>query len=265
MAGPLHTQRMSPIQPDDPSAPWTEARIIGEASERDRSYYETPLTKRSSVGRHENIWPWLSTFANREGFRVLEIGSRAVISDSVWKQFIPRCAYTGFDIIEGKNVDVTGDAHQLSRLFDLNSFDLVITSAVFEHLAMPWVVAEEIAKVLDIGGILCLETTLCFGEHELPWHFFQFNANALECLFNRSLGFEVIDSGVDNPMIGRFAHDACDYLRGKPIGGLWCHSSIVVRKVENVFKDPEAHHDWRASLKTVTGQTMYPRNSGLSA
>ena len=75
-----------------------------------------------------------------------------------WKRFFPDVQYTGIDIIDGENVDLVADAHRLSEYFDKESFDLVLSFAVFEHLAMPWVVAEEISKVLKIGGHVAIET-----------------------------------------------------------------------------------------------------------
>lgn len=77
---------------------------------------------------------------------------------------------------------------------------------------MPWIVAEEIAKILKIGGLVCIETHFSFGEHEMPWNFFQFNSEGLKVLFNSRLGFEVLDSGMSNPVVGRFSADASDYL-----------------------------------------------------
>ena len=48
--------------------------------------------------------------------------------------------YTGFDLYDGVNVEVVGDAHNLSQYFD-KQYDLIFCSAVFEHFAMPWIVA----------------------------------------------------------------------------------------------------------------------------
>jgi len=83
--------------------------------------------------------------------------------------------YVGFDLYPGENVDIVGDAHRLSTYFDAEEFDLVFSSAMFEHFAMPWVVVEEIAKVLKVGGHAFVETHFSFTAHERPWNFFQFS------------------------------------------------------------------------------------------
>jgi hypothetical protein len=237
--------------------------VAGTPTELDSCLQTNPQTKRPRIATHTNIWPWLASFANRKELRVLEIGSRAVISDSLWKEHIPDCTYTGFDTAEGRNVNVVGDAHRLSDYFPPRSFDLVFSLAVFEHLAMPWIVAEEISKVLDINGIACIETHFSFSEHELPWHFFQFNANALEILFCEELGFETIDSGLDTPIVGRFAKSAPDYLRGQLVTDLWCHSSIIAKKTAHRLQPGESL-DWREVARRVASNSAYPLNTGLS-
>lgn len=232
--------------------------ICGSPTERDSRLHRNTQEARSTLARHENLWSWIASVANREGFRVLELGSRAVISDSLWKQTIPACDYTGFDVLPGKNVDVVGDAHRLGEYFPPGSFDLVLSMAVFEHLAMPWIVAEEIARVLAPGGYLAVETHCSYAVHEMPWHFFQFSGEGLKALFCRELGFDVIDAGVDTPIVGRFAHDSAAYLRGQPVPDLYCHSSIIAQKTGEPMLERDGHFDWRRVAGRIGEESMYP-------
>ncbi len=239
--------------------------ICGRPSELDASLHQNPKTKRSVIAKHTNIWEWVRSVGNKQGLRVLEIGSRSVVSDALWKNVIPDCEYTGFDVLDGKNVDVVGDAHRLSDYFEANSFDLVISFAVFEHIAMPWIIAEEISKVLNVGGHVCLETTFSFSEHELPWCFFQFHNQALEVLFCPELGFEVVESGLDTPIVGRFSHYAPEYLRGKLVTDLYCHSSLIAKKISSMKKSKgDENFNWRQVAERITLKSMYPRDSGMS-
>lgn len=232
--------------------------ICGKPSIDDIHLHKNSKTKRSTIASHTNIWEWVRSVGANKNLRVLEIGSRSVISDALWKAVIPNCQYTGFDVLDGKNVDVVGDAHRLSDYFKPESFDLVISFAVFEHLAMPWVVAEEISKVLDVGGHLCVETHFSFSEHELPWHFFQFNSRALELLFCPELGFEIIDSGLDSPIVGRFSHFSAEYLQGKLVSDLYCHSSIIAKKIRSKDLKENGQFDWRKVALRVSKESMYP-------
>ena len=107
----------------------------GTPSAEDEVFFQSK-TKRSTIGKHGQIHPWAARFNNPDT-KVLEIGSRCVSSQAHWKRFFPDVQYTGIDIMDGENVDLVIDAHRLSEYFDKESFDLVISFAVFEHLAMP--------------------------------------------------------------------------------------------------------------------------------
>ena len=86
--------------------------------------------------------------------RVLEIGSRNR-SGIVRKGLVPsQLEYVGLDIVPGENVDLVGDAHELSRLFPPESFDAIFTMSVFEHLMMPWKAVIEMNRVLKPGGLV---------------------------------------------------------------------------------------------------------------
>jgi len=101
--------------------------------------------------------------------RILEIGSREVTGLSNAHKEFSKAKYVGFDYYPGNNVDVVGDAHKLSSYFEEEEiFDIIYSSACFEHFALPWVVTTEIAKSLKISGIVFIETYFSFSSHERP-------------------------------------------------------------------------------------------------
>lgn len=205
---------------------------------------------------HANWRPYLYELANKQGMRILEIGSREVTGESVDRSMFDKASYIGFDYYEGNNVDMVGDVHQLSTYFDKEEkFDLIYTSACFEHFAMPWIVAEEISKLLKVNGYVFIETHFSFSSHERPWHFFQFSDMALKVLFNKSLGFECLETGMSNPIVGRFSRFADSYLRYKPITGLYCYVEFLGQKVKNVND-----FNWHTlNLDDVLEQSKYPK------
>lgn len=179
---------------------------------------------------HSDWIDFLVKSFNKQGIRVLEIGSRNVTGANHRSRF-SNADYVGFDFYAGENVDIVGDAHKLSHYFlGQEKFDLIFSSAVFEHLHMPWVAALEIQKMLKVGGFVFIEAHFSFSSHERPWHFFQFSDMGLRVLFNDSLGFDLVDSGMSNPISGYFAPNADRYLRHLPIRELYCHSEILCRK-----------------------------------
>ena len=95
-------------------------------------------------------------------------------------------------------------------------------------------VRVEISKLLKVGGIVFVETHFSFSSHERPWHFFQFSDMALRTLFSKALGFECIEAGMSNPMVGRFTTLSDRYLRNRRIAGLYCHSEFLGKKTRDV-------------------------------
>jgi SAM-dependent methyltransferase len=216
--------------------------------------FRTPRISPPAHVAYEAWADYLSTHFNKEGMRVLELGSRVVTGANFRSRF-SKADYVGFDFYPGENVDVVGDAHRLSSYFGPDErFDLIFSSAVFEHLAMPWVVAEEIARLLKVGGHVFVETHFSYVAHERPWNFFQFSEMGLRALFNRGLGFDLVDYGMSNPMSGYFSRRAASGLRFNPVRELYCHSEILCRKREDVT-------DFRwstANLDDLVDGTRYP-------
>ncbi len=202
---------------------------------------------------HTNWLPYLSDLFNKEGMEILEVGARYV-TGSRCRKYFDKAHYTGFDYYAGENVDIVGDAHELSKYFD-HKFDLVFSSAVFEHLAMPWRVSTEIIKLLKTGGYVFVETHYSFSSHERPWHFFQFSENALDVLFPEKFGMQCVKKSVDNLIEGKFSEYASDYLVGKTVGGMYCHSEYLGQKLKEI---DDLSWD-RITLSDVVKSTEYPK------
>ncbi|MBD5509230.1 MAG: methyltransferase domain-containing protein [Lachnospiraceae bacterium] len=202
---------------------------------------------------HDNWVTYLQGLFNKKGMEILEIGSRNVTGANLRNKF-SEASYTGFDYYPGENVDVVGDAHKLSQYFD-RKFDLIFSSAVFEHLAMPWKVSVEITKLLKLHGCVFIETHYSYSSHQRPWHFFQFSENALDALFPEKFGMRCLKKGCCNLLEGRFSEYASEYLAGRKVNGLYCHSEYLGEKVEE-FEDLS----WdNIGLVDVAKSTEYPK------
>lgn len=230
------------------------ALVLALESRFDRHFLARDVPAPKRVG-HTQWRAHLSELANRPGVRILELGSREVTGPSDARtRWFDRADYVGFDYYAGPNVDVVGDAHKLSSYFAGQQFDLIYSSACFEHFAMPWVVAGEVAKLLTVGGHVFVETHFAFSAHERPWNFFQFSDMGLRVLFSEALGFECLDAGLCNPIVGRFSSLADGYLRNRPVHALYCHVEYLGRKVRDV-----PNFSWTGvDLADVVGTTTYP-------
>jgi SAM-dependent methyltransferase len=173
---------------------WTLCAAMSDGSWVDLGYARRQAAIRNDFDQTMPVF-W-SLLEERSGGRLLEIGARAR-SGLTHNEGLPAdWGYVGFDIVSGPNVDVEGDAHELSKHFQPESFDAVLSVSTFEHLAMPWKVAIEINKVLRPGGLVCVVTHQTWNIHEEPWDFWRFSEYTWPALFNVSTGFEVVTAAM---------------------------------------------------------------------
>jgi hypothetical protein len=150
------------------------ARLLREDSSRDPFHllFESFIAQVNELGRSP---------------RILEIGARGTHVDP---RFRSDAEYVGFDLHPGDNVDVAGDAHELSSHFS-EPFDAAYAISTIEHLAMPWRFAVEVNAVLRDGGLLFLATHHTWPLHMQPWDFWRFSPSAFEVLLREQTGFRL--------------------------------------------------------------------------
>ena len=151
--------------------------------------------------REENAGDTLSpmlrrfvTLANARGGRVLQIGSRVPQGEDAIppRGLLP--GLIGFDIHPGCNVDLVGDAHLLSHFIRARSLKAVLSSSVLEHIQAPWLVAAEINRVLEVGGLVYHHVPGAWPGHAQPNDFWRFSAEGLRVLFGPASGFEILEA-----------------------------------------------------------------------
>jgi hypothetical protein len=137
-------------------------------------------------------------FVNRDQARILDIGGRSRSKTDLSILFgETECVV--LDILPGENVDVVGDAHSMSKLFEPESFDAIYSVSTFEHLLMPWAVAVQMNKVLKLGGLALIFSHQTLALHDQPWDFWRFSDSAWDAIFNEKTGFEVMERALDFP------------------------------------------------------------------
>ncbi len=203
---------------------------------------------------HGKWLSYLQKMFDKKGMEILEVGSRNVTGHPSYRNNFQHANYTGFDYYAGENVDVVGDAHELTKYFD-KKFDLIFSSAVFEHLALPWKAAAEIIKLLKVNGCVFIETHYSYCSHERPWHFFQFSENALDALFPEKFGMQCLKKGCSNPIEGKFTEYATEDLAGLAVRGMYCHSEYLGKKIKEVGRLSLDE----LTLADVVKSTEYPR------
>lgn len=182
--------------------------------------------------------------------RLLEVGSRAR-SGIVRRDFAPEgWSYSGLDVMAGPNVDLVGDAHELSSLYPAGHFDAVMAFSVLEHLLMPWKFVIALNRVLKPGGIGLFTTHQCWPLHDEPWDFWRFSDRAWAGLLNPATGFEIIEARMGEPafVVAARCQPATAFAE-TPARAL--ASFVLFRKVA------ETALEWPVPLQAIT-RSRYP-------
>lgn len=90
-----------------------------------------------------------------------------------------------FDILPYNGVDVVGLAEELP--FKSNSFDLVISLAVLEHVKSPAKAAQEMQRILKKGGLLWIDVAFMQPFHGYPAHYYNMTQVGLEHLLQKDM------------------------------------------------------------------------------
>lgn len=193
---------------------------------------------------------FLMRVAQFESGAVLELGSRARSAITRRHRIPAWLEYVGLDILPGPNVDLVGDAHELSTLFPEKKFVAVFSTSVFEHLAMPWKVALELNRILAPGGIVYTSTHQTWPPHEEPWDFWRFSQHSWQTLFNPATGFEVLEAVVGEPARVHACRTSSITV-GMPNSVVWLGAASIVRKTD------DTKLSWPVTVGEIT-PSMYP-------
>ncbi|WP_197706475.1 class I SAM-dependent methyltransferase [Pseudodesulfovibrio profundus] len=121
---------------------------------------------------------------DRPAGKVLDVGAQVVDGQKLsYRDFFEDLGweYVGFDVVEGKNVDVVSADPTDIPLSD-DSFDLIISGQAFEHIKFFWLTFEEMARVLKPEGLCFLIAPSRGPEHKYPldcWRFYPDGYQAL--------------------------------------------------------------------------------------
>lgn len=132
---------------------------------------------------------WVATNIRRseiEGKSILDVGAKCwdITASNFIKDMNP-LSYIGVDIEKGECVDVICDAKELLNKFNSNSFDIVFSLEMLEHVDNWKLALKNMMDVLRPGGLLVLTTrSYGYAEHGYPNDFWRFEASDFEKIFS---------------------------------------------------------------------------------
>ena len=121
--------------------------------------------------------------AERQGpMKVLDVGSYDV--NGSYKHLFngQQYQYTGLDMVAGQNVDIVPQCPYIWEEIEKESFDVVISGQVFEHVEFPWITISEIARVLKNNGLLCIIVPRLQGRHRYPVDTYRYDVDGVIAL-----------------------------------------------------------------------------------
>lgn len=138
-----------------------------------------------------------------KGKDVIEVGSRDVNGSlrSVIKAWGAK-QYIGVDIMNGPGVDTVCDAESLVRRFGPETFDIVISTEMVEHVKNWREAISNIKQVCKPRGIVLLTTrSKGYGYHGYPFDFWRYEPEDMKQIFS---DFEITTLERDSEAPGVF-------------------------------------------------------------
>lgn len=120
------------------------------------------------------------------GKRILEVGSYDVNGSARnYIEFWHPSEYVGVDIEEGPGVDVVCDAEKLTDIFPEESFDIVFSTELLEHVSHPKKVISNLKRLCKQNGTILLTTrSYGFQFHPFPYDFWRFELSDMQDIFS---------------------------------------------------------------------------------
>lgn len=131
--------------------------------------------------------------------RILEVGSRNVngsVRNIIEKRAPPK-EYVGVDLEEGECVDLVVPAEEIADYFGEESFDVVISTEMLEHVEDWRLVIDNMKKVLRPGGMIYISTrSYGFQYHAYPFDYWRYTESDMRKIF---ANFKILETKLDRP------------------------------------------------------------------
>ncbi len=169
------------------------------------------------------------------GKRVLEVGSKFVNGSvrPLIERFCKPREYIGVDIEPGKYVDVVLPAERLVDYFGPESFDVVISTEVVEHVLDWRLVISNIKVVLRRGGFIYLTTrSRGFPYHAHPHDYWRYEPSDMVRIF-RDFEITRLEADWEGPGVFLKARKPLDW-RPADLSGVALYSVVLGRRTREL-------------------------------
>jgi SAM-dependent methyltransferase len=117
----------------------------------------------------------------------LEVGSKDYGNTQDIKSLFPKMQYVGVDMEEGPRVDIvldlTRNIDEIDGKLKHIRFGTIFCLSVLEHCENPFLVANNLTRLLKPGGKICLSVPFALGFHGYPSDYWRFTHEGIKKLF----------------------------------------------------------------------------------
>jgi hypothetical protein len=113
---------------------------------------------------------------------VLEIGSKDHGNTSSFRDTFSG-EYVGVDIAPGRGVDVVWDLSNGTGDLPLEHFELATCCSILEHVPKPWLLAENLSKLVKKGGYIFVSGPWCWRYHPYPDDYYRLSFSGIKVIF----------------------------------------------------------------------------------
>lgn len=178
------------------------------------------------------------------GKRILEVGSYDVDGSlrPILQSWNPS-HYVGVDIQDGPGVDVICGAENIAAEFGQESFDIVISTELLEHVRDWRTVVSNIKRVCRRNGLLLITTrSYGFPYHAYPSDFWRFECSDMEAIFSDCV-IDALERDRVSPGVMLKARKPQDFVE-RDLAGHELYSIILRKRIHEL-----AEGDVRLFLK----------------
>ena len=168
------------------------------------------------------------------GKRVIEVGSRNVNGSArrVIESMHP-AEYVGVDIEAAPEVDVICDIEKLCEKFDAESFDLVVTTEVLEHVRDWRRAVSNLKRMCRPGGVVIVTTrSYGFAYHGYPFDYWRYELSDMRSLFD-DCAVETLETDTRDAGVFMKARKPSTFQE-RHLGGHSLYSIVLDRRATNI-------------------------------
>ena len=147
---------------------------------------------------HPGSFECMRKFVNKylnpnKNLNITDIGSYDV--NGTYKNLFknPNWKYTELDIEKGPNVDIIAKSPTNTELKN-NSYDIVISGNVLEHVESPWIWIKELKRICKKGGLICIIVPFSTGEHRFPLDCWKILPEGMNYLLKKHCKLNILES-----------------------------------------------------------------------